>query len=71
MWPRPLAAFVGLGIGLGAIAVASRSHAPLAEFRRQEDLVLASDPLENAPPLVALPPSPSGDSAASRRMSSG
>ena len=53
MWPRPLAAFVGLGIGLGAIAVASRSHAPLAEFRRQEDLVLASDPLENAPPLVA------------------
>ena len=54
MWPRPLAAFVGLGIGLGAIAVASRSHAPLAEFRRQEDLVLASDPLENAPPLVAF-----------------
>ncbi|MBP7275461.1 MAG: hypothetical protein KBA51_04580 [Kiritimatiellae bacterium] len=52
--PRPLAALVGLGIGIGAIALASRSHAPLSEFRREQGLVPAADPLENAPPLVAF-----------------
>ena len=52
--PRFLATLVGVGVGIGAIAWAARDHDHLTHLRKNAGLVLASDPLENAPPLVAF-----------------
>lgn len=51
---RFLAALAGAGAGVAAIALAARDHDHLTELRKEAGLVLASDPLENAPPLVAF-----------------